>query len=236
MMKAEQCLIAPTLLQYHDEQSKRRVRGQSLENPLLTVDAAGRYALVAAFMTKFYSGGHDGKGNDPRREPLNTILTTDHNAIVASHLTIFRNNSDGQDHREPMNTVMTSAGHFGEVRALLVKYYGQGDAQSVAEPQHTVTAQDRFGLVTVQGEQYAITDIGLRMLTPRELFNAQGFPPDYIIDAGTDGKPITKTAQVARCGNAVPPPFAEALVRANLPELCGKKITSMTELKGEIAV
>jgi DNA (cytosine-5)-methyltransferase 1 len=74
------------------------------------------------------------------------------------------------------------------------------------------------------------------MLTPRELFNAQGFPPDYIIDTRADGKPFSKTAQVARCGNSVPPPFAEALVRANLPEWCGKRLTSMKDLENEMAV
>jgi DNA (cytosine-5)-methyltransferase 1 len=100
---------------------------------------------------------------------------------------------------------------------------------------HTVTAKDRLGIVTVHGQEYAITDIGLRMLTPRELFNAQGFPPDYVIDAGTDGKPISKSAQVARCGNSVPPPFSEAIVRANLPELCGKRIETMAELMQEMA-
>lgn len=86
---------------------------------------------------------------------------------------------------------------------------------------HTITAKDRFGLVVVEGEPYQIIDFGMRMLTPRELFRAQGFPEDYIIDRDADGKHYPKSAQVARCGNAVPPPFAEALVRANLPEMCG---------------
>lgn len=84
----------------------------------------------------------------------------------------------------------------------------------------TITAKDRMGLVTVRGQDYRIVDIGLRMLTPRELFDAQGFPPDYIIDVDADGKPYPKSEQVARCGNAVCPPIPTALVRANLPELC----------------
>ena len=130
---------------------------------------------------------------------------------------------------------MTSAGHFGEVRALLIKYYGAGDGQPITDPLHTITAKDRLGLVTIHGQHYAITDIGLRMLTPRELFNAQGFPPDYVIDIGPLGIPNTKANQVARCGNSVPPPFAEAIVRANLPELCGKRIESMAELRSEMA-
>ncbi|MCY9747992.1 DNA cytosine methyltransferase, partial [Paenibacillus larvae] len=92
--------------------------------------------------------------------------------------------------------------------------------QSVQHPLHTVTTKDRFGLVTIKGQDYKIVDIGMRMLEPHELFAAQGFPSDYIIDVDADGRKYSKSAQVARCGNAVPPPFAESLVRANLPELC----------------
>jgi DNA (cytosine-5)-methyltransferase 1 len=106
---------------------------------------------------------------------------------------------------------------MAEVRAFLIKYYGnEADGHGLDSPIGTVTVQDRFGLVTVtiEGEEYVIVDIGMRMLTPRELFNAQGFPPDYIIDHDAQGLPITKTAQVAKCGNSVCPPIAEALVRA----------------------
>jgi len=213
-------LVAPSLVKYHGEKSPREVRGQSLEDPLLTADTSNRYGLVTAFMSKYYDGGYKGAGN-ALTDPLNTVTAWDHNAVVTSHLTIFRNNSNGQKADEPVNTIMTSAGHFGEVRAFLIKYYGQGSGQSAAEPLHTATSKDRIGLVTVHGEEYAIVDIGLRMLSPRELFNAQGFPPDYIIDIGANGEKISKAVQVARCGNAVPPPFAEALTRANLPELCG---------------
>jgi site-specific DNA-cytosine methylase len=204
---------------------------------LLTADAANRYGLAMAFMSKYYSGGHNGSGN-AATEPINTITGIDHNALVTSYMTIFRNgySRGGQKQDEPLNTITASPGHFGEVRALLVKYYGQGDGQTVTDPLHTVCGKDIFGVVTVHGEEYIISDIGLRMLTPRELFNAQGFPPDYAIDTGPDGKPISKTAQVARCGNAVPPPFAEALVRANLPELCGIGLHSMAELRKEMAV
>lgn len=108
--------------------------------------------------------------------------------------------------------------HLGEVRALLVKYYGTAIGQDVCEPLHTVPSRDRFGLVTVQGEDYAIADIGMRMLQPRELFRAQGFPDDYVIDVGADGRPLTKTAQIKMCGNSVVPQVAEAVVRANLCE------------------
>ena len=128
----------------------------------------------------------------------------------------------GQAVDKPLMTA-DSSNRYGLVTALLIKYYGQGEEQSLREPLHTITAKDRFGLVIVRGEPYQIIDIGLRMLTPRELFRAQGFPEDYIIDRDADGKHYPKSAQVARCGNAVPPPFAEALVRANLPEMCGEE-------------
>ena len=104
-------------------------------------------------------------------------------------------------------------------RAFLIKYYGnEQDGHDLDSPIGTVTVQDRFGVVTVTiaGEEYVIVDIGMRMLSPRELFNAQGFPADYIIDRDAAGLPITKTAQVAKCGNSVCPPIAEAMVRANM--------------------
>ena len=128
----------------------------------------------------------------------------------------------GQAVDKPLMTA-DSSNRYGLVTALLIKYYGQGEGQSLRDPLHTITAKDRFGLVIVRGEPYQIIDIGLRMLTPRELFRAQSFPEDYIIDRDADGKHYPKSAQVARCGNAVPPPFAEALVRANLPEMCGEE-------------
>ena len=130
--------------------------------------------------------------------------------------------SAGVEVTAPLPTV-TAVDHNALVEAFLVKYYGQGEGQSLREPLHTITVKDRFGLVAVGGEAYQIVDIGMRMLTPRELFRAQGFPEGYIIDRDADDRHYPKSAQVARCGNAVPPPFAEALVRANLPELCGEE-------------
>jgi DNA (cytosine-5)-methyltransferase 1 len=107
---------------------------------------------------------------------------------------------------------------MAEVRAFLLKYYGTDQDPRLDDPLHSVTTKDRFGLVavTIAGEEYVIVDIGMRMLTPRELFAAQDFPADYIIDRDAQGRPVTKTAQVARCGNSVCPPIAEALVRANM--------------------
>ena len=122
----------------------------------------------------------------------------------------------GQDVRTPLHTVTAGGTHFGEVRAFLLKYYGTDQDPKLKEPLHTITTKDRFGLVTVHGEEYRIVDIGMRMLTPRELFRAQGFPDTYIIDRDIDGKRITKTHQVAKCGNSVCPDLARVLVEANV--------------------
>lgn len=127
----------------------------------------------------------------------------------------MRGTNIGHGTDEPVHTITASGTHIGEVRVFLAKYYGTGEGQKMHEPMHTVTTKDRFGLVTVHGEQYQIVDIGMRMLTPRELFRAQGFPDDYIIDVGPGGKALTKTAQVRMCGNSVCPPIAAALVGAN---------------------
>jgi DNA (cytosine-5)-methyltransferase 1 len=159
-------------------------------------------------------------------EPTPTITTKDHNAVVTSHLIKMYGTNIGSPVTDPAPTVTAGGLHIGEVRAFLMKYYGTGTSvgQDCNEPLHTITTKDRFGLVTIHGQDYQIVDIGMRMLEPHELFAAQGFPTDYIIDRDADGKPYSKAAQVARCGNAVPPPFAEALTRANLPELCGGEI------------
>ncbi|MBR6569498.1 MAG: DNA cytosine methyltransferase [Clostridia bacterium] len=212
-------LIAPSMIQYHSEQSED-VRGQTVDKPVMTVDASNRYGLVSAFISKFYGGGNTCPASDAG-DPLPTVTAIDHNAICAAYVTQFNNNCDGQEADEPLNTITAGINHFADVRAFLVKYYGNGEnAVSCDMPAPTITAKDRMGLVTVRGQDYRIVDIGLRMLTPRELFDAQGFPADYIIDVDADGVPYPKDEQVARCGNAVCPPIPTALVRANLPELC----------------
>ena len=229
-------LCTPTLIQYHGEQSENEVRGQALEKPLQTVDTANRYGLVTAFMSKYFGGNYRGCGSSVD-EPLHTITAVDHNALAAVHITQFNNHCVGQKADEPLKTIVCGEGHFGEVRAFLIKYYGGNEGgQNMDEPLHTITTKDRFGLVTIQGVDYAIVDIGLRMLSPRELYNAQGFPQDYEIETDCYGHKYPKTKQVARCGNSVPPPFATALVRANAPEWCTKKFSTMKEFIQEVAV
>ncbi len=215
----QQCLISPTLIQYHSETADNEVRGQSIKDPIMTVDSSNRYGLVTSFIQKYYGGNYKGNGSNVK-EPLHTITTLERNAMCAVNLIQMNNHCDGRDVREPIPTITAGDGHFGEVRAFLIKYYGQGTGQDIKNPLDTVTAQDRFGLVTVNGVDYQIIDIGLRMLEPRELYGCQGFPDDYIIDKDYTGKEYPRSEQVRRCGNAVCPPIPAALVKANLPDLC----------------
>lgn len=215
----QQCLISPTLIQYHSETSKDGVRGQTIKDPIMTVDSSNRYGLVASFLHKYYDGGYKGAG-ETVENPLPTVAAWDHNSVVTANLIQMNNHCDGKDIRQPLPTITAGDGHFGEVRAFLIKYYGQGTGQDIEQPLDTVTARDRFGLVTIEGVDYQIVDIGLRMLEPRELYGCQGFPDDYIIDHDYTGKTYPRSEQVRRCGNAVCPPIPAALVRANLSELC----------------
>ena len=350
-------LCAPALIQYHSETSKDEVRGQAIENPIMTVDGSNRYGLVTSFLSKFYKSG---TGQDVR-EPLHTVTTSaghfgevraflerydvcesnrcnkrtdrsrnntcekrrkvledieqtvqqngydsDRSEENGSELEIWisgcgclegretvfdacsqsnvgdfcRNNTGrdgyqpqereqaGQQVREPgscdeksesypcgknrtENLQQLSGEVFRECERTaekwnivfsdrkgtwdipdncvpcsefqahtLIKYYGDATGQDIKSPLDTVTTKDRFGLVTVNGVDYQIVDIGLRMLEPRELYGCQGFPDDYIIDHDYTGKEYPRSEQVKRCGNAVCPPIPAALVKANLPELC----------------
>jgi DNA (cytosine-5)-methyltransferase 1 len=158
-------------------------------------------------------------------EPAHSVTTVDHHAVVASHLVKLRGTCrDGQRTDMPMPTITAGGQHVGEVKTTLaVEGYDEERSLLVLEFLREYCGDDSDGLVTVDGVLYRIVDIGMRMLQPHELYRAQGFPDWYIIDQDYSGKKYAKDKQVARCGNAVPPPFAEALVRANLPELCSPK-------------
>lgn len=210
-------LVAAFMAQHYTGQV-----GRPAEVPVSTIVHRGtQQQVVVAHLEQANTGmvGHD------MREPVSTIVGKGcTQRLVTSSLVKLRNNCVGQAADEPIDTITAGGGrgggHFGEVRAFLVKYYGnEVDGHGLAAPIGTVTTRDRFGLVTVNigGEEYAIADIGMRMLTPRELFRAQGFPDSYIIDPMVDGRPLTKTAQIRMCGNSVCPPLSEALVRANVP-------------------
>lgn len=224
-IKNGHCLISPTLIQYHSETAAGEVRGQALEGPVMTMDGSNRYGLVAAFLHKYYGGGYEGAGGSVGN-PLPTVTAVDHNSVVAASLLQMNNHCDGRDITQPIPAITSGGGHFGEVRAFLVKYYGKGTGQEATEPLGTMPTHDRFGLVTIQGIDYQIVDIGLRMLEPKELYGCQGFPEGYIIDRDYNGKGYPRSEQVKRCGNAVCPPIPAALVRANLPELCVAEVKS----------
>ena len=198
-------------------------KGVSLDEPLHTVMAgAPRHAVICAHLDQANGGPrNENLAGRPADAPISTLATKgSQQRIVTSNLVKLKKDCVGQAVDEPLETVTTRT-HMAEVRAFLIKYYGnESDGHTLDGPLGTVTVNDRFGLVTVTiaGEEYVIVDIGLRMLSPRELFNAQGFPPDYIIEHDAEGRKLTKTAQVAKCGNSVCPPLAEALVRANALE------------------
>lgn len=198
-------LVTPIMIQYHSETTKKGVRGQKVAGPIQTIDTSNRYALVSAFLTKFYKSG------------------------------------TGQSLKEPIHTITTSPGHFGLVSVIaidwkrlqqagideetarkctwvsnfIMEYYGNSFGQSVRIPLHTIVTKDRFALITILGNQYAIMDIYLRMLTPEELKLGQGFPDDYIIDRDYRWRKYPVSKQVARIGNSVVPVMAKALVEAN---------------------
>lgn len=227
----QQCLITPTLIQY-SETRNNSITGQHIKDPIMSVDGANRRRRVTTFLHKYYDGGYKGAGESVEN-PLPTVTAWDHNSMVTANLIQMNNHCDGRDIREPIPTITAGDGHFGEVRAFLIKYYGQGTGQDVKDPLDTVTAQDRFGLVTINGTDYQIVDIGLRMLEPRELYGCQGFPDDYIIDHDYTGKTYPRSEQVRRCGNAVCPPIPAALVRANLLELCVAERTPNMQIRTE---
>lgn len=227
-------LVAPTLIQYHTEQSEKEHRGQKLDEPIQTVDAANRYGLSAAWLTQYFSGDGHYHSVD---EPLATITTMEREGVTLAHLAHFKGKDKGQSCHDPLMTVTARDGQFADVRTTIVKWDGQTDLGYWNEVRKMLNqyceynlAEDEILLLNIRGVWYFISDIGLRMLTPRELYDAMGFPHDYIIDKDINGNPIARADQVARCGNAVCPAVAEALVRANLPEYCKKKISDMAQL------
>ena len=227
----KQNLVAANLIQYHTEQTEN-VRANGLMEALPTVDASNRYGLTAAHLTEYY-----GNGNPiDLREPMHTVTAHDREALTAVHIAEFKGADKGQSVEQPLRTITayggefaavgvriercghgTDLGHWPKIRELLNRYCGYR------------LAEDEILLLQIRGIRYYIRDISMRMLTPRELYAAMGFPPDYIIERDYLGREYPKTQQVARCGNAVCPPMASAVVRANMPEW-SMTITTMAEL------
>lgn len=176
-------------------------------------------------------------------EPIKTIDTSNRYGIVTAFVTKFYKTGIGQGCDEPLHTITTSPGHFGLVSAFLIKYYGTGCGQTLDLPLGTITTKDRFGLVNVfieiNGENYIISDIFLRMLKAEpELKLMQGFPSDYIITHDIYGKIYPIKERVARIGNSVVPEMSRALVSANCPYLrIGERTPNMrieTEQTGQL--
>ena len=195
--------------------------GVGLDEPTHAVTTVDHHAVVAAHLM-VNNTGHPGGSVE---SPAHTVTTGNHHAVVASHLVKLRGTCrDGQLTDAPMPTITAGGQHVGEVETTLaVEDYDEERAQQVLAFLKEYCGADSSGLVEIAGVTYRIVDIGMRMLQPHELYRAQGFPEWYIIDQDYRGVKYAKDKQVARCGNAVPPPFAEALVKANLPEMCYKK-------------
>ena len=256
-------VVAPSLIQYHTEQSRGEVRGQKVDSPAMTVDGSNRYAINAAYLSKYFSGEQQSGASleEPAptvtaidhtalvtgsivkyysgaeqysslEEPLHTVTTKDRHGLAASHLGVFRKNTDGKDLNEPMPTLTTSAGHMAHIKTYFEKIDGAENLGHWNEVRELLNkyagysiAADEILIMEIDGERYFISDIGMRMLKARELMLAQGFPPDYIIDIESHiGKRYSEAKQIARIGNAVCPPVAEALVRANCAEIASQRV------------
>lgn len=230
--KNEHCLVTPYLVSYHAETSKDEVRGQSVSEPIQTVDTSNRYGLAIPFIEKCYGGGYEGAGTSANT-PLDTVTLKDHNRIVTAFISKYYNGDNQCSAADvPLHTI-TAKDRCAVVGAFISRQFNTSIGHRVNEPLGTVTGIDKSRLIEVylekhginpdievHGEKYRIADICMRMLEPRELYNAQGFPDDYIIETDCYGNKYPKSKQVARCGNSVPPPFATAIVRANMPEWC----------------
>ena len=226
-------LVCASLVEYYGN-------GNPLDasQPMHTVTAHDREAVVSAHIQKYFGGVIGEKAT----EPLPTVTTADHNALCAAHVVKFKGQELGQYPVDTLNTITAQGLEYAQCNAILAKV-GNQDLGHWPEIRALLNqhcgyqlADDEVILLIIGGVAYYIADITLRMLTPRELYNAMGFPPDYVIDRDYMGNEYGKTKQVARCGNAVCPPLAEAMVRANLPEWCGQKITTMRQLDDAVAV
>jgi DNA (cytosine-5)-methyltransferase 1 len=218
--------------------------GKAVNEPLPTITSGGNYqrpagaahamGISTVFMAQM-NGGFNTTAAKSIEDPMTTVTNTgSQQQLVTANLATLRKNCVGRGMDEPVPTMTAGAEHHAliqytlspeheegalRVAAFLISYYGTENVSGAGEPAPTITTKDRLALVTVtiKGTPYVIVDICLRMLQPAELYKAQGFPADYIISHGADGKPFTKTQQVHMCGNSVSPPPMAALARANDP-------------------
>ena len=220
--------VSANLVEYYGNGNPLDIR-----EPMHTATSHDRESLIAVHIQKYFSGVIGSKVE----EPLPTVTAVDHNSICSAQIAEFKGQDIGQDCRKPLRTITAGGGEFGIVRVTLNRTGGMGYWPKVRALLNRFCGYDLGDneclVLMIGGVGYYIADITLRMLTPRELYNAMGFPPDYQIERDYLGNAYPKSKQVARCGNAVCPPMAEAMVRANLPEWCGEKITTMERL-GEV--
>ena len=218
-------------------------KGAPVDEPMPTITsgagakrpagAAHAMGVMTAFLEQANGGYYNGDGHDLRKPAPTICGTGSQQRLATTHLAKLRGTSNAADAAAPLHTISAGGEHHAvvectlspeheagalRVAAFLINYYGNGQALDLREPVDTITTRDRLALVTVlvQGTPYVIVDIGLRMLRREELFRAQGFPPDYIIDTTADGRKLSISASVRMVGNSVSPPPLCALARANL--------------------
>ncbi len=237
----KQYLTVPSLLQYHSEQSKGEVRGQKITEPIMTVDGSPRYATIATNIVHYYGGADHASKSD---SPIPTVTTLPRHYLCANNLCVLRKNMDGKSLDEPMPTLTTSAGHFAKIRTYLLpvdstqELYHWNEVRLLLNEYAGYTIKENeILIIEIAGIPYFIGDIGMRMLKAEELKLAQGFPVDYIIDIEQHiGKRYSEAKQIARLGNAVCPPVATALIRANCADMAYKKpLTTVAQLERAIS-
>lgn len=230
-------LVEPTLAPFITEHANGSTqRNMPADDPLRTQVGAvkgGHFALAVAYLAQQNGGFNETPGHHPSRPATSITTTGSQQQIVTANLVTLRKNCVGADMREPAPTLCASAEHLGlveytlspeaeegalRVAAFLMGYYGSDNIYDPRDPAATITTRDRLALVTVtiKGTPYVIVDIGMRMLTPRELYRCQGFPDNYVIDTGHDGRKFSKRVQVRMVGNSVSPQPMAALIRANM--------------------
>ena len=228
-------LAAASLVKYYGSAQ----HGQEIREPLHTVTAKDREGVTVASLSKFYGGVVGTVATDP----VPTITAIDHNALQTAHMVKLKGDNLGGPAGEPVQTITASGLHHGVVTTRIERAAEGAPLQNWPKIRAALNEfcgyhleENEVILFSIGGAWYFMADIGLRMLTPRELYRANGFPDDYKIERDYTGHEYGKSKQVARCGNAVPPPFATALVRANLPEWCGLEINTMAEFEQAVAV
>lgn len=215
-------LASASLIQYHSEQGER-VRGQKMYAPIMTVDASNRFGLSTAYLSEYYGNAQDGLS---LREPMRTVTTKERESLTLAHMVKFKGTNIGHPCDEPLQTLTATMGAFGVVNTRVEQYASGANLHYWPQVRAMLNefcgyslADDEILLMQIENAWYYIADIGLRMITAREAFRAQGFSDDYIIDFEWNGKPYPKTEQMAKAGNSVCPPVAAALVKANHPAL-----------------